>query len=90
MFTETIAEKETKIVELMATVSRQREIIDRMLTAGNHIATYRTDRWPGYQLDGLDRREHCEHALRVLGATKDYDMWCCWSAMMQARDELED
>lgn len=65
-----------------------RKIIDRLLTAGNHIANYRSDRWPFYPLDGLTRDQQCEHALRTLGAGREYDMWCCWSAMMQARDDL--
>lgn len=62
-------------------------IVERMLVAGNHIATYRSDNWPDYKLDGLTRGQQCEHALRILGAGRDYDMWCCWSAMMQARDD---
>lgn len=66
-----------------------RSIIDRLLTAGNHIATYKTDAWPDYQLDGLSRDQQCRSALWILGATRQYDMWCCWSEMMQARDELE-
>lgn len=65
-------------------------LIERLLTCGNHIATYRTDRWPDYQLDGLTRDQQCEHALRNLGATQEYDMWCCWSGMMQVRDEIND
>ena len=67
---------------------RLREDIQRLLVAGNHIATYRSDRWPNYPLDGLTRDQQCEHALRLLGAGRDYDMWCCWSAMMQVRDSL--
>lgn len=47
----------------------------------NHIATYRTDKWPDYGTP-------CELALEMLGAGRDYDMWCCWSATMTARDEL--
>lgn len=47
----------------------------------NHIATYRTDKWPDY---GTDH----EVVLEALGAGQDYDMWCCWNAAMVARDEL--
>ena len=59
--------------------------IERMLTGGNHLALYSAD-WPAWQLDGLTRSQQCESALRVMGAGKDYDMWCCWSEIMQARD----
>lgn len=62
-------------------------IIDRLLIAGNHIANWRKDSWPGYQLDGLTREQQCENALRKLGATQEYDTWVCWSGMMQARDD---
>lgn len=81
------AEKEC--AELRAENARLRAALDRLLVAGNHIATYRTEQWPDYALDGLTREQQCEYALRTLGACRDYDMWCCWSAMMQVRDEYE-
>lgn len=67
-------------------IEKLKASIDWLLACGNHIATYHTDRWPDYALDGLTRNQQCEHALRKLGATQEYDMWCCWSGMMQARD----
>ena len=72
----------------MSEIERLQEAVDRMMIGGNHIATYRSARWPDYPLDGLTRDQQCEHALRMLGAGRDYDMWCCWSAMMQVRDDL--
>ena len=72
----------------MREIERLRAGVYRLLVAGNHIATYRSDRWPNYPPDGLTRGQQCESALRLLGAGRDYDMWCCWSAMMQVRDEL--
>lgn len=59
------------------------QALDKALVCGNHIATHRTDRWPDYKLDGLTRDQQCESALRTLGAGQEYDMWCCWSGMMQ-------
>lgn len=70
--------------------SRMRTGIERLLIAGNHIATWRQPDWPDYKLDGLTRDQQCEHALRILGAGRDFDMWCCWSAMMQTRDEMSE
>lgn len=81
---------EDVIEALQNQVTTLRTSIDRLLVCGNHIALYRTDRWPDYKLDGLTRDQQCEHALRILGATQDYDMWCCWSGMMQERDGAMD
>lgn len=75
--------------QLEAEKDRLRAALDRVMVAGNHIATYRTDRWPDYKPDGLTREQHCEHALRTLGAGREYDMWCCWSAIMQTRDDVQ-
>lgn len=69
-------------------VERLQAAIDQLLTCGNHIAIYRTDQWPAYELGGLTRKQQCESALRILGASRDYDMWCCWSVMMQTRDAI--
>lgn len=55
--------------------------VERMGIGVNHIATYRTDRWPDYG-------SACDAALEKLGAGQEYDMWCCWNAAMCARDEL--
>lgn len=63
--------------------------LERVMIAGNHIATYRTYRWPDYKPDGLTREQHCERALRTLGDGREYDMWCCWSGIMQARAALQ-
>ncbi len=67
-------------------IEKLRASVVRLLICGNHIATYRTDKWPDYKLDGLTRDQQCESALRTLGAGREYDMWCCWSGMMQERD----
>lgn len=73
-----------------AKLSVMREAFDRLLIAGNHIANYRTELWPDYKLNGITQDQLCESALRTLGAGMDYDMWCCWSAMMRVRDDLTD
>jgi len=79
---------EKEFADAMDDLAKAEAQIERLLIAGNHIATWRGERWPAYPLDGLTRDQQCESALRLLGAGKDYDMWCCWSAMMQVRDEL--
>lgn len=72
-----------RVSELETKNERLTAALDRCLVGGNHIATYRTDRWPEI---GSDH----EHALRILCATPEYDMWCCWNAIMQARNSIED
>lgn len=64
---------------LRSQVQRLRDALERALIGVNHIATYRSDAWPG---PGIDP----EVALQKLGAGREYDMWCCWSAAMKARD----
>ncbi len=71
---------------LSAQNEKLRAALEQCMRGGNHLATYKTARWPEYKLDGLTREEQAENALRILGATREYDMWCCWSAIMQARD----
>ena len=60
---------------------RLREALNKTQIGVNHIATYRTDKWPEA---GTDH----EIALRILCATQEYDMWCCWNAAIQARAAL--
>lgn len=62
-------------------IERLRAALTKTQIGVNHIATYRTDKWPDY---GADH----EVALEKLGAGREYDMWCCWNAAMTARDEL--
>lgn len=69
-------------------VEKLRAALYRVMIGGNHLATWRSDRWPDYDLDGLTREQQCENALRILGATPEYDMWVCWSLIMQVRDEV--
>jgi hypothetical protein len=59
---------------------RLRAALERTQIGVNHIALYRTDRWPDYGTDNMV-------ALEKLGAGQEYDMWCCWNAAMCARAE---
>lgn len=61
-------------------IEKLREAAHRMMIGGNHIALYKTERWPE---PGTDP----EIALRILCATPEYDMWCCWNAIMCARND---
>lgn len=72
---------EEQLDRAAATIERQRAAIERMAIGVNHIATYRTERWPPYGSDSAG-------ALEALGAGQEYDMWCCWNAAMCARGTL--
>lgn len=63
-------------------IERLQAANEKMAIGVNHIANWRTDKWPDYGTD-------CMAALERLGAGREYDMWCCWNAAMCARDELE-
>jgi hypothetical protein len=65
--------------KLEAENDRLRAACERMMVGGNHIATYRTAEWPNYGAEPMA-------ALEKLGAGREYDMWCCWAAIMSARD----
>ena len=68
--------------ESLAKIERLKAACNQMMIGGNHIATYRTNRWPDYGT------EH-HLVIEALGAGQEYDMWCCWNAIMCARDTLE-
>ena len=72
----------SEIKRLRAENERLRAACDRMMIGGNHIADYRTERWP-------DPGSRHLTAFETLGAGSEYDMWCCWNAIMEARATLE-
>lgn len=79
-----IAEKAADLIVNQATQ------IENMLIGGNHLANVLIGKlgasfsevWP-FDMDHED-------ALRTLCATDEYEVWCCWSAMMRAREALSD
>ena len=65
-----------------ARIAALTEALARTQIGVNHIATYRTAAWP-------DVGTAHEIALERLGAGREYDMWCCWNAAMQALAALD-
>jgi hypothetical protein len=63
-----------------------REALDLCLTGGNHIANLLIDHIGAGFADRLPPDTDHEMALRQLGVTDNYELWCCWSAIMRARD----
>ncbi len=62
-------------------IVRQSAAIERMLIGGNHLATYHKSYWPPVRSDPT-------LALETIGAGMEYDVWCCWNAIMCARNDL--
>lgn len=75
------SEMRDRLVAKNAEIDRLRAALEAVLVGVNHIATYRTDRWPE---PGTDHWA----ALEMFGAGREYDMWCCWNAAMRNRDAL--
>jgi hypothetical protein len=62
------------------------EALELCLTGGNHIAGLLVDKLgPGFAERWPPDTDH-EIALHSLHATDNYDLWCCWAAIMRARD----
>ncbi len=76
-----LAAAEADIKRLEAENESLRTALEKTQIGVNHIAVYRTPKWPNYGTS-------CKAALETLGAGMEYDMWCCWNAAMCARDSL--
>lgn len=65
-----------------------REALDGVMIGGNHLATILVhkvgDNFAFHYPPDMDPQE----ALRTLCATTEYDVWCCWAAIMRARATL--
>lgn len=62
-----------------AKVDALRRALDSVLVGGNHLALLIGAAHPPYTAT-------CEDALRHYGAGDTYEIWCCWRAIMHARD----
>ena len=67
-------------------IGRLDEAFGMCLTGGNHIASVLISRLGGDFSSKYPKTMPYEEALQAIGAGDTYDVWCCWSAMMRARD----
>lgn len=56
---------------------------DRILTGGNHLANVLIGKLGSDFAKKYPPDLDAESALRRLGATVEYDVWCCWAAIMR-------
>lgn len=69
-------------------LERYQTALKSMLIGGNHLANVLIGRLgPGFAKEFPPTREPDE-ALRLMGAGDDYEVWCCWRAIMLARNGL--
>lgn len=65
------------------------DAFDMALTGGNHLASQLISRIGAGFSSEFPPDTDTESALRRLGATVEYDMWCAWAALMMARERAE-
>ena len=66
-----------------AEIERLRAALRDVMVGGNHLATV-------LGIGHLAAGSSHEAALDFYGPGPNYDVWCCWNAIMQARAALED
>lgn len=54
--------------------------LDLCLIGGNHLGTHKQDYWPE---PDADHGPAAEMLISKYGV-KEYDIWCCWAAIMRA------
>lgn len=73
--------------DIVRALCRERDVlkaaVEKMLIGGNHLATH-------IDPEGPDWHEDHSLALDFYEAGPAYDAWCCWRAIMQAREMLKD
>lgn len=60
------------------TIQQQAAMIERILTGGNHLALWLGENHPPYSATNGDALEH-------YGPGRNYDTWCYWKIIMDAR-----
>lgn len=54
--------------------------LDMCLIGGNHLGCHKREDWPA---SDADHGPALEYLVSKYGV-KEYDIWCCWSALMRA------
>lgn len=77
---------EAEIAALTAERDRLKELLNRCLIGGNHLGSHKVSYWPDSGTDYDTARE----ALIPKYGVKEYDVWCCWNALMGVSKALGD
>ena len=70
----------------MNKLQKVKEALERVLIGGNHLATVLIKNVGADFADKCPPDMEHEDALRILCATDEYEIWCCWNAIMNARE----
>ena len=73
---------------MMNKLQKVQEALERVLIGGNHLATVLIKNVGADFADKCPPDMEHEDALRILCATDEYEIWCCWNAIMNAREAL--
>jgi hypothetical protein len=60
--------------------------ITDIMVGGDHLANVLISKLGPNFAEKVPSDLDAESALRILCATPEYDVWCCWAAIMRARD----
>lgn len=69
--------------EAAARIEQLEAALREVMVGGNHLAVV-------LGIGHLAAGSSYEAALEFYGPGPNYDVWCCWNAIMQARAALED
>lgn len=72
----------------MADLKKVEEVLECTLIGGNHLATVLIKNIGADFADKCPPDMEHEDALRILCATDEYEVWCCWAAIMNAKEAL--
>ena len=70
-------------------ILKLRAAVDLMLVGGNHLASYLIGRLGAGFADDLPPHTPHDEARARIRSQDDYEVWCCWSAIMRARNSLD-
>lgn len=84
----TIARHESTIETLQSQLTSLREALDLALIGGNHLAHVLIGKLGAGFAEKYPPDEDPTIVLHSLCATDTYDVWCCWAALMNARQAL--
>ena len=78
-----------EILRLRAQRDQLLAALKLVMIGGNHLASVLIGQLGGDFAAFFPPDLDHEIALRVLGATDEYEVWCCWAAIMTARAAME-
>jgi len=73
----------------MGDLQKVKKALERILVGGNHLSTALGNSEKGDICQQYPYTMCSEEVLEKMGYCNEYEMWVCWSIMMQEREALE-